>query len=197
MGEIDFKQIGMAAKDIVVGIGAAAAGASGGPAAAEGVMKAGSGIDKLVEVAVPADKEKKQTRADKFDRSDFNNGKAAAPASSAPRGENTKAAQAAAEPVDVDAKATADYLAARGWPPEKVQQIIRGPGVGGQTTLSSIVGKEVGGTSVRLASGDAVDLKKGTAIDAVAGSPVASVRGEAQTLVTGSAVKGSAGTDSA
>ena len=40
MGNIDFKQIGLAAKEVVVGIGAAAAGAYGGAPAAEGVMKA-------------------------------------------------------------------------------------------------------------------------------------------------------------
>jgi hypothetical protein len=196
MGDIDFKQIGLAAKDIVIGIGAAAAGASGGAPAAEGVMKAGSGIDKIVDLAVPADK--KQSRAEKFDRADFDKRKpSTAPATpQIPAGAGT-AQTHASPPVDVDAKATADYLAARGWPPEKVQQILRGPGVTGENSLASIVGKEVGGSSVRMASGSAVELKKGTAVEAVAGSPVATVPGEAQRLVAGAAVKGTTGTDSA
>lgn len=196
MGDIDFKQIGLAAKDIGIGIGAAAAGASGGAPAAEGVMKAGSGIDKIVDLAVPADK--KPSRAEKFDRADFDKRKpSTAPATpQSPAGAGTAQAQAS-PPIDVDAKATADYLAARGWPPEKVQQILRGPGVTGENSLASIVGKEVGGSSVRMASGSAVELKKGTAVEAVAGSPVATVPGEAQRLVAGAAVKGTTGTDSA
>jgi hypothetical protein len=198
MGDIDFKQIGLAAKDIVIGISAAAAGASGGAPAAEGVMKAGSGIDKIVDLAVPADK--KQSRAEKFDRADFDKRKpSTAPATpQSPAGTGTAQAQAqASPPVDVDAKTTADYLAARGWPPEKVQQILRGPGVTGENSLASIVGKEVDGSSVRMTSGSAVELKNGAAVEAVAGSPVATVPGEAQRMVAGAVVKGTAGTDSA
>lgn len=196
MGDIDFKQIGLAAKDIVIGIGAAAAGASGGAPAAEGVMKAGSGIDKIVDLAVPADK--KQSRAEKFDRADFDKRKpSTAPSTSqSPAGTGTALAQAS-PPVDVDAKATADYLAARGWPPEKVQQILRGPGLTGENSLASIVGKEVDGSSVRMASGSAVELRNGTAVESVAGSPVATVPGEAQRMVAGAVVKGTTGTDSA
>jgi hypothetical protein len=120
MADIDFKKIGLAAKDIVIGIGAAAAGAQGGPAVAEGVMKAGSGIDNLIGLAVPS--EQPPSRAEKFDRTDFSARPVAAPLAAPPRVDESRAA-----PVDLDAKTTADYLAARGWPLEKVQQILRGP----------------------------------------------------------------------
>lgn len=195
MGDIDYKQIGLAAKDIVIGIGAAAAGATGGPAAAEGVMKAGSGIDKIVEAAVPSDK--KQTRADKFDRADFNVKKATPPAGGQTAPGNPTPQAPAGEPVDVDAKATADYLAARGWPPEKVQQILRGPGVNGENSVSAIVGKQVDGKPVALASASAVELKAGTTIELKDGKPVPQVPGEAQRMVAGAAVKAAADTNSA
>ena len=189
MGDIDFKQIGLAAKDIVIGIGAAAAGASGGAPAAEGVMKAGSGIDKIVDLAVPADK--KPSRAEKFDRADFDKRKPlTAPATpQSPAGAGTAQAQAS-PPIDVDAKATADYLAARGWPPEKVQQILRGPDMTRENSLAAIVGTEAAGSAVPGASGKAIELHRGTAVAAVAGTAIATVRGEAQRTVTGAAVKG-------
>lgn len=64
--DLDLKTIGLAAKDIIIGVGTAAAGASGGPAAAEGVGKAGSGLDRILGMAGVLD-----SRADKFDRADF------------------------------------------------------------------------------------------------------------------------------
>lgn len=195
MGDIDYKQIGLAAKDIVIGIGAAAAGASGGPAAAEGVMKAGSGIDKIVELAAPSDK--KQTRGEKFDRVDYKVKKTTAPQGTQNAAINPTAQAPADEPVDVDGKTTAEYLAARGWPPEKVAQILRGPGVNGENSVSAIVGKQVAGKPVAMVAGSTVELKPGTAVEQQDGKPVPQVSGEAQRMVAGSAVKAAADTNSA
>jgi len=195
MGDIDYKQIGLAAKDIVIGIGAAAAGATGGSAAAEGVMKAGSGIDKIVEMAVPSDK--KQTRGEKFDRADYK-AKKATPPQGAQNAEVGPIAQVpAGEPVDVDGKTTAEYLAARGWPPEKVQQILRGPGVNGENSVGAIVGKQVEGKPIAMVQGSTVELKPATAVEQKDGKPVPQVQGEAQRLVAGAAVKAAADTNSA
>ena len=122
--DIDFKRIGLAAKDIVFGIGAAAAGAEGGPAAAEGVKKVGSVVDNLIGVAPPP--EPKPSRADKFDRIDYG----ARPKKAIPVAATVAATapeQDAAAPVDVDAQTTANYLLARGWPEDKVQAFLRGP----------------------------------------------------------------------
>ena len=123
--DIDFKKIGLAAKDIVFGIGAAAAGAGGGPAAAEGVKKVGSVVDNLIGVAPPPP-EPKPSRADKFDRIDYGarpkKAAAAAATVAAPAPE-----EEAAAPVDVDAQTTASYLITRGWSAEKVQEFLRGP----------------------------------------------------------------------
>ncbi len=123
--DIDFKKIGLAAKDIVFGIGAAAAGAEGGPAAAEGVKKVGSVVDNLIGVTPPPP-EPKPSRADKFDRIDYGARpkKAAQVAATvaAPASE-----QDSASPVDVDAQTTVSYLIARGWSAEKVQEFLRGP----------------------------------------------------------------------
>ena len=189
MGNIDFKQIGLAAKEVVVGIGAAAAGAYGGAPAAEGVMKAGHGIDKIVDVAMPADKT--QSRAEKFDRADFDNQKSSTVPVTPQIAAGTVTAQPqGSPPLDVDAKATADYLAARGWPPEKVQQILRGPDLTRENSLAAIVGTEAAGSAVPGASGNAIELHRGTAVAAVAGTAIATVRGEAQRTVTGAAVKG-------
>lgn len=195
MGDIDYKQIGLAAKDIVIGIGAAAAGATGGPAAAEGVMKAGSGIDKIVEMAVPSDK--KQTRGEKFDRADYKVKKPAPSQGAQNTAGNTASQAPAGEPVDVDGKTTAEYLAARGWPPEKVEQILRGPGVNGENSVGAIVGKQVEGKPVSMVAGSTVELKPGTAVELNDGKPVPQVQGEAQRLVAGAAVKAAADTNSA
>ena len=158
-------------------------------------MKAGSGIDKIVEMAVPSDK--KQTRGEKFDRADYK-AKKATPPQGAQNAEVGPIAQVpAGEPVDVDGKTTAEYLAARGWPPEKVQQILRGPGVNGENSVGAIVGKQVEGKPIAMVQGSTVELKPATAVEQKDGKPVPQVQGEAQRLVAGAAVKAAADTNSA
>jgi len=116
MADIDIKGIGFAVKDIVFGIGAAAAGAVGGQAAASGVAKAGDGIDKVVAMATGDD-----SRAHRFDRADY----AAKPAAQAA----PPATPAPAAPSDKD-EAIA-HLAALGWSPAQAAQILAGPPQGG------------------------------------------------------------------
>jgi len=121
MADIDIKGIGFAVKDIVFGIGAAAAGAVGGQAAASGVAKAGDGIDKVVAMATGED-----SRAHRFDRADY----AAKPvAQAAPL-----AAPAPAAPSDKD-EAIA-HLGALGWSPAQAAQILAGPPQGGMAQIA-------------------------------------------------------------
>ena len=64
---IDAKGIGLAVKDIVIGVAAAAVGAAGGgQAGASGVLKAGDGIDKIINLATSG-----ESRGQKFDRAGF------------------------------------------------------------------------------------------------------------------------------
>ena len=74
---IDYKTIGLGVKDVIFGIATAAAGSTGGPAGAEGVSKASSGLDKLIAMAPLEDK--KKTPGDKMDRADKPKAPQAAP----------------------------------------------------------------------------------------------------------------------
>ena len=109
---IDLKGIGLAVKDIVLGVAAVAAGATGGQAGAAGVMKAGDGIDKVVAMATGDD-----ARAHRFDRADYG----ARP--------TTPAAQPAppAAPASTDREVAIAHLASMGWTPAQAEQILAGP----------------------------------------------------------------------
>src|SRR5262245_62154651 len=129
MADLDFKQIGLAAKDIILGVGTAAAGAKGGPAAAEGVGKAGSGIDRILGMAGVM-----ETRADKFDRADFSTQpRPAKPTQATPSKESQPPALPSAEaiepppsragsesPIIGDAKISVDHLWSLGWSRDKI-----------------------------------------------------------------------------
>jgi hypothetical protein len=97
---MDAKEIGLAAKDVIFGIGAAVAGAEGGPAAAQGVTKAGAGLDRILAMVLPDDKKASRT---------------------------TTAPPAETEPLSGDAKLTADHLRELGWSQAQIEQILRGP----------------------------------------------------------------------
>ncbi|MFO0576111.1 MAG: hypothetical protein U1A78_19080 [Polyangia bacterium] len=166
---MDAKTIGYAAKDILIGIGTAVAGAKGGPEAAKGVSKAGDGIDRILENVMPGDK--KQTREERFDRGDFASRAKTAPMQEltqqgttapqdttpreVPRTEPADKAPPAAPPGERlgDAKTASDYLKSLGWAEEKVNQILGGPE---RTSLGALVGKEVGGTRVAHSEGEAI-----------------------------------------
>ena len=159
--DIDFKKIGLAAKDIVFGIGSVAAGATGGPAAAEGVSKAGSGLDSILGMAGVT-----ESRADKFDRADF----AARPqqqlllpaqATTSPAAEAKKteplpsspdspriasrdaerSRPSEVEPLTGDVGTAADHLRSLGWSADKIGQILRGPE---HTSLAALLGESEG-----------------------------------------------------
>ena len=166
---MDAKTIGYAAKDILIGIGTAVAGAKGGPEAAKGVSKAGDGIDRILENVMPGDK--KQTREERFDRGDFTARSKTAPAQELPQQGTTapqetapreapRAGQADKPPPTAaqgehlgDAKIATDYLKSLGWTEEKVNQILGGPE---RTSLAALVSREVGGTRAAQSDGEAI-----------------------------------------
>lgn len=170
---MDAKTIGYAAKDILIGIGTAVAGAKGGPEAAKGVSKAGDGIDRILENVMPGDK-KQQTREERFDRGDFASRAKPAPELAqqgttapqetapreAPRTEPADRPPPAAPPGERlgDAKIATDYLRSLGWSEEKARQILAGPE---RTSLAALVTREVGGTRAAQSEGEAIRLSAG------------------------------------
>jgi hypothetical protein len=201
--DFDIKSIGLAAKDIILGVGTAAAGTTGGPAAAEGVGKVGTGLDRLLGMAGVT-----ESRGDKFDRADF----AARPkapvemAGPAPVQQTEKRAQeppsvmqppAVAQiavgepdpsnekpqgPYTGDTKITVDHLRSLGWSHDKVQQILGGPE---STSLAALVGKETKGFRARGVEGARVVLVEGTAIPNAEGRTIALADGQAVRTVEG------------
>lgn len=166
---MDAKSIGYAAKDILIGIGTAVAGAKGGPEAAKGVSKAGDGIDRILENVMPGDK--KQTREERFDRGDFASRAKTAPTQElpqqgttapqetapreAPRAEQADKPPPAAPPGERlgDAKIAMGYLKSLGWSEEKAEQILGGPE---RTSLAALATREVGGTRAAESEGAAI-----------------------------------------
>lgn len=183
--EIDWKNVGLLAKDLVIGVGIAAAGAQGGPAAAGGVTKAGDAIDRALAMAGV-----EETREKRFDRADFAaRGKAKRPAPNeeveepppketiregepAPGGEK----KTSAGPYVGDALRAADTLRERGWAREKVQQILGGPH---EASFLAIVGREVKGFRGRGEAGTAIPGAGGATVRGVTGGTVAQVEGTA------------------
>ena len=49
--DIDWKKLGLGAKDVLVGVVTVAGGATGGAAGAQGGQQAGKGLDKILEMA--------------------------------------------------------------------------------------------------------------------------------------------------
>jgi hypothetical protein len=201
--DFDIKSIGLAAKDIILGVGTAAAGTTGGPAAAEGVGKVGTGLDRLLGMAGVT-----ESRGDKFDRADFA-ARPKAPAEAAgpvPVPQTEKRAQeqppvmqpaAVAEiavgepdpssekpqgPYTGDTKITVDHLRSLGWSHDKVQQILSGPE---STSLAALVGKETKGFRARGVEGARVVLVEGTAIPNAEGRTIALADGQAVRTVEG------------
>lgn len=194
MGGIDFKEIGLAAKDIVFGIGSAAAGASGGPAAAEGVSKAGSGLDRILGMAGVM-----ETRADKFDRADFaaRPQQAAAPAQpvSTPVQPAASPAPAVTVPREAgpigDEQIAADHLRGRGWSRAKLTEILRGPE---HTSLAALFGKDTKGFRARGAEGTRIAQVDGAAVPTHPARVVPSAEGQVVRTVHGTRVRDDPGT---
>jgi hypothetical protein len=118
MSEIDAKGIGLAAKDLVLGVGTVAAGATLGPAGAEGVHRAGGALDRILKMAGVADP-----------RMDPAPAASVAPPSeqTAGSGSRVPGRSAPAGPVLGDAKVASEHLRGVGWPEGTVQQILQGP----------------------------------------------------------------------
>lgn len=166
---IDAKGIGLAAKDIVIGIAAAAVGAAGGgQAGASGVLKAGDGIDKIVAMTTGG-----ESRAQRFDRGDY----AAKPQPQA------KAPQAAPPPpVPTDREQALTHLSGVGWTPEQANKILAGPQ---QYRMTQIAPPQVAGQHVALAQGNAVELEKGAPVALTSGEAISPKPATAVPLVEG------------
>ena len=165
---MDAKEIGLAAKDVVAGIAAAAVGTTGGAPAAQGVMTASSGIDRLVDKLAPT---KQKTRAENFDRADYRT--KPQPPVQPSGGTEVKPAQTEPQPPALgDAQQAMSYLTALGWSPEKVQQMLAGPE---KSSAAAIVGAEVRGTRIAQVDGTVMPANAGRAIPKTDGQRVPEV----------------------
>ena len=164
MGDgIDGKGIGLAVKDIVIGVAAAAVGAAGGgQAGASGVLKAGDGIDKIINLATGGD-----SRAQRFDRADYAAKPQQQATATAPPTASAPPAPAA-PPAPTDRDQALVHLGTVGWTPEQADKILAGPQ---KYRMAQIAPPQVTGQRVELAQGSAVDLENG--------APVALTSGEA------------------
>ena len=177
---MDYKGIGLAAKDIVMGIAGAAAGASGGAAGAEAVNKIDKGLDKAIAMA-----DQGGSRADRADRADKppkpKGAAAAAPGVTQP---TTVPAASASEvasantawPPTGESRQTADHLASLGYSVERIRTILAGPqGSPLGTTVADVTQDrpkgwakpETEGTRVASARGGSVPAAAGTSVPAV------------------------------
>lgn len=153
---IDGKGIGLAVKDIVIGIAAAAVGsAGGGQAGASGVLKAGDGIDKIINLAGGGD-----SRAQRFDRADF----AAKPQPPMPTPAPTPA-----QPAFTDREQAVGHLASVGWTEDQANKILAGPQ---KYRMAQIAPPQVSGKPVKLTEGNTVELEKGAAVALTGGEAI-------------------------
>ena len=170
---IDAKGIGLAVKDIVIGVAAAAVGAAGGgQAGASGVLKAGDGIDKIIGMATEGG-----SRGQRFDRADYAAKPQAAPAAASrpatPRGPS-------------DRELALVHLGAMGWTPEQADKILAGPN---QYRMAQIAPPQVEGQRVELAQASAVPLQEGSPVARASGEAVPSTNGIALPKVEGRRAK--------
>ena len=137
MAEVDAKGIGLAAKDIVLGVGTVAAGATLGPAGAEGVNRAGGALDRILKMTGVIEQ-----RAENFDRADFaartpQKGGMDAPSQTAQAESGGQKDAEKKDSAPLSAPATPlqrgdgllaqDHLTGLGWPSEAVRLMLQGP----------------------------------------------------------------------
>ena len=174
MGDgIDGKGIGLAVKDIVIGVAAAAVGAAGGgQAGASGVLKAGDGIDKIINLATGGD-----SRAQRFDRADY----AAKPQ---PQATATASARPApdAPPAPTDRDQALVHLGTVGWTPDQADKILAGPQ---KYRMAQIAPPQVAGQPVDLSQGNAVELENGAPVALNSGEAIKPKNAAAVPLVEG------------
>lgn len=191
---IDFKSIGIAAKDIIFGIATGAAGSTGGPAGAEGVAKASAGLDKLIALA-PGDDGKKKTPGDRMDRADRPKPAPQQAANQPPPQQQAPPPASAEDPASQrgetawpptgDARTTADHLSSLGWSREKIQKILGGPE---QTTLAEVTRQQPKGAKVAVAEGTRVATVDASPVETVKGAPVRIAGSEPTAIVEGKKV---------
>ncbi len=170
---IDAKGIGLAVKDIVIGVAAAAVGAAGGgQAGASGVLKAGDGIDKIIGMATDGG-----SRGQRFDRADF---------AAKPQAAPTAASPPAAPRGPSDRELALVHLGAMGWTPEQADKILAGPN---QYRMAQIAPPQVDGQRVELAQGDVVPLQEGIPVAPIPARAVPSTAGTALPRVAGRRIK--------
>jgi hypothetical protein len=170
---IDAKGIGLAVKDIVIGVAAAAVGAAGGgQAGASGVLKAGDGIDKIIGMATDGG-----SRGQRFDRADF---------AAKPQATPTAATPPAAQRGPSDRELALVHLGAMGWTPEQADKILAGPN---QYRMAQIAPPQVDGQRVELAQASAVPLQEGIPVARAPGEAVPSATGTALQRVAGRRIK--------
>lgn len=175
MAGIDIKGIGLAVKDVVVGVAAAAVGAAGGgQAGASGVLKAGDGIDKIVGLATGED-----SRAQRFDRADF----AAKPNQTPQASANKAAPQQPTQPqTPTDRELALAHLASVGWNQDQASKILTGPQ---QYPLAQIAPPQVDGQRVEMAQGSTVKQEPGSPVALIPGDAIHPQAGTAVPLVEG------------
>lgn len=152
--DIDWKNIGSKAVDIVAGVGGAVAGAYGGPAAASGVQTAGGAIKSFID---EGGGDKKQSRREQLDRQDFQ-----------ARSKVVPPAQVAS-PTSPDEAITRRELAKLGYTAEQIDVIVAGPG---REPTQTLPGKDV--PVVQGESTKSVDWQK---LATVAGAAIKSAVG--------------------
>lgn len=175
---VDAKGIGLAAKDIVLGIAGIAAGAGIGPAGAEAVSKLGSGVDKALAMGgiVEDDKAKNGNRAEKFDRDGKPPPQNVAQTTTPPPPPPPQATPPAQEgPLVGDNRTTVDHLRELGWTRNQIQQILEGPE---RRDLASLTTRQVGGRRARGVEGRRLAEVSGTSSPAVKGKVVRGVSGQ-------------------
>lgn len=168
MAGFDYKNMGLKVLDVVVGVGAAVAGAKGGPEAAKGVMMAGNAIKSGVNEATGDG-----SRADRHDRADFQ-----------ARDATLVRKREAAVTANDDAAVSRAELIRLGWSPERADEILSGPSE--EVSLASLLGSGDGretapATSesprVRPRSGQSLASAKGTRLPESEGSVVKGTEG--------------------
>lgn len=151
--DIDWKNIGGKAIDIVAGIGGAVAGIYGGPAAASGIQTAGGAVKSLVD---DGSSDQKQSRREQHDRQDFQTRKVLPPTQVAP-------------PSNPDEAITRRELAKLGYTAQQIDVIIAGPGRPPEQTAPKDV-PVVPGESTKSVDWQKIASVAGAAIKGVAGT---------------------------
>jgi hypothetical protein len=154
MAELDGKKVGLAAKDIVVGIAAAVVGAYA-PAGADGVRDAGKGIDTLVGELAPSEEDKKKSRSREFEAQDFK-----------PRSDS--------KPATADGQTTRTFLQSLGWDATEIDKIMKGP-----TRAQAATPADSAPADVPAVDGKALQTVIGKVLPMVTGKAIPTVEGTA------------------